>query len=63
MGVAAIAYLGFMGISWAITYFSYIAMSFGSWLRYSFLPYSWEVALALGVLWFLYSAVTNSKNS
>jgi len=63
VGVAAIAYLGFMGIAWAVRSVSYIFSGFGYWLRNDFLPYSWEIALALGVLWFLWSAVTNSKNN
>jgi hypothetical protein len=63
MGVAAIAYLGFLGASWALSAFSHVAMGFFYWVRSSLLPMSWEIALAIGVLWFLGSAVFSSRNS
>jgi hypothetical protein len=63
MGVAAVAYIGFLGATWALGSFSRAASGFFYWVRYSFLPMSWEIALAVGVLWFLGSAVFSSRNS
>jgi hypothetical protein len=63
MGVAAVCYVGFWGISWALKALSYTASSFFYWVQYSFLPMSWEIALGAGLVWFLWSAVTNSRNA
>jgi hypothetical protein len=63
MGVAAVAYIGFLGASWALSAFSRAASGFFYWVRFNLLPMSWEIALAIGVLWFLGSAISSSRNS
>lgn len=63
VGVAGVAYVSFLGLSWVLSALANVTSGFISWMRYSLLPNSWQIALALGVLWLLWSAVTSSRDN
>jgi hypothetical protein len=60
-GVAATAYLIFRSLSWALFVFASIAQSFAYWIKWNFIPWSEEVAIGLGIVFLIFTAVTTSR--
>jgi hypothetical protein len=63
VGVAAIVGIAFWAISWGLGAFSRILQTVVYFIRFVLLPYSWQIALAVGVLYLLFAAVTSSRNA
>lgn len=63
VGFATIAYVLFQLLARGLYAFSTIAASLATWTKYSFLPWSEELAIGLGVAFLLVTAVTTSRNS
>ena len=61
-GVAAIAYLIFRSLSWALFAFASVAQSLAYWTKWYFIPWSEEVAVGLGVAFLIFTAVTTSRD-
>ncbi|HLO51870.1 MAG TPA: hypothetical protein VK211_25900 [Kamptonema sp.] len=61
-GVAAIAYGIFQLLAQALYAFARIAESFSQWVKWSFLPWSDEIAIGLGVAFLIVTAVTTSRD-
>jgi hypothetical protein len=62
-GLAAIAYVLFQLLAQALYAFARIAESFSHWVKWSFLPWSEEIAIGLGVAFLVVTAVTSSRRS
>lgn len=62
VGVAAIAYGIFQLLAQALYAFARIAESFSRWVKWSFLPWSDEIAIGLGVAFLIVTAVTTSRD-
>ncbi len=63
VGVAAITYLLLLAIGWGIEAILRIIESFSQWYRYYAINWIEEAAIALGIIWFIISAVSSSKES
>jgi hypothetical protein len=63
VGIAAIAGMAFLAISWSLGALSRILQTVVYFVQSVLLPYSWQAALALGVLYLLFAAVTSSRNA
>ena len=61
VGVAAIAGIAFWAISWGLGALSRILQTAIFYVQFVLLPYSWQAALAVGVLYLLFAAVTSSR--
>jgi len=57
VGVAAIAYILLLALGWGIEAILRLIESFSRWYWIE------EAAIALGIIWFLISAVSSSKDS
>jgi hypothetical protein len=63
VGVAAIVAMAFLAISWSLGALSRILQTVVYFVQFVLLPYSWQAALALGLLYLLFAAVTSSRNA
>ncbi len=55
VGVASIAYVFFLSLSWALSALTRATFGFTYWMRYTLQPNSWLIAIALGVVWLLWA--------
>jgi hypothetical protein len=62
IGVAAIAYLLFQALAWAMEAILRIAETFSQWYRFTAVPWAEEAAIAIGVIYFIIAAVVNSRS-
>jgi hypothetical protein len=63
VGVAAIAYILLLALGWGIEAILRLIESFSRWYRFYAINWIEEAAIALGIIWFLISAVSSSKDS
>lgn len=61
VGVAAITYLTFQALAWGLEAILNILESFARWYRLQGIDLAEEVALAVGAIFFILSAIINSK--
>ncbi len=63
VGVAAIVYILLQALGWGIESILRLIESFSRWYRFYAIHWIDEASIALGILWFLISAVFSSKDS
>lgn len=63
VGVAAVAYIIFRSLYWVLYHLAQLMSSFSSWLKWTALPWSEEIAIGLGVAYLIFAAVMSSRNS
>lgn len=63
LGVAAVVYLLFQAFAWGMEEVLHLLESFSVWFRYYAVPISEEAAIALGLLYLIFSAVINSRSN
>jgi hypothetical protein len=61
LGIAALCYITLQGLSIIARSLAMILQSFSFWVQAYLVPHSWQVAIAIGVLYLLYVAVTTSR--
>ncbi len=57
LGIGALCYLVLQGLSRIVSSLSSVFASFNYWIRWQLLPHTWQIAIALGLLYLLYTAV------
>jgi hypothetical protein len=62
LGLVSLGYLVFQAIAWALRSFFRMTQGLGYWVQTSLLHHGWQIAIAIGVLYLLYTAVTTSRN-
>lgn len=63
VGVAAVAYILFRSLTWALEAFARIAGTLARWVHYQLVPWSEEAAFALGVTYLVIAAVIASRRN
>jgi hypothetical protein len=61
--IAALVYVLFQIISWGLGSFLRVIESFSRWYRYHGVPWAEETAIAFGLLYLFFVAVTSSKSN
>lgn len=61
IGLVAICYLVLQALGWGLNSVAALAQSFSFWVRYILIPHAWQIALASGVIYLLFTAVATSK--
>lgn len=62
MGLMAICYLVLQALGWGLNSLVYLTQGFSFWVKYTLIPHAWQIALAIGVIYLLLTAVTTSKD-
>lgn len=60
LGIVALCYILLQLGTWILNSVLSITAGFGYWLRYTVTPHAWQIAIALGILYLLYTAITSS---
>ncbi|MCU0527453.1 MAG: hypothetical protein MUF72_21820 [Elainella sp. Prado103] len=58
LGIVALCYILLQLFTWIMNSLFRITAGLGSWLRYTVAPHAWQIAIAAGVIYLLYTAVT-----
>ena len=61
-GIAAIAWVLLQGLNLILDALVRLMTSFAFWVRIFFIPHSTEVAIGIGVIFLIFTAVTSSKD-
>jgi hypothetical protein len=62
LGIVAACYILLQALFWITNSAFWITQSFGYWLRYILLPHTWQIAIAAGVIYLLYTALTSGRS-
>ncbi len=62
VGITAIAWALLQGIVYVLDALVKLMSSLATWTRIFFVPYSIQVAIGIGVVYLLYTAVTTSRD-
>ena len=62
IGLVALCYLVLQALGWGLNSLSILAASFSYWVRFTLIPHGWQIALAIGVVYLLLTAVTTSRD-
>ena len=62
VGIAAIAWALLQGITYILDALVKLMSSLAIWTRVFFVPYSIQVAIGIGVVYLIYTAVTTSRD-
>jgi hypothetical protein len=62
VGIAAIAYILFQALGWGLESVLRLIESFSRWYRFSAIVWIEEASIAIGVIWFILSAVISSRD-
>ena len=57
LGIVALCYLVLQGLSRVVSSLSNVLASFNYWMRWQLLPNVWQIAIAIGLLYLLYTVV------
>ncbi len=61
LGIVALCYITLQAFSWITVSVLRITQGFGSWIRYTVLPHTWQIAIAVGLVYVLYTAATSGR--
>ncbi len=63
VGITAIAWALLQGLTYILDALAKLATVAAVWTRAFFIPYSTQVAIGIGVVYLIYTAVTTSKDN
>ncbi len=62
VGITTIAWVLLQGITYILDALVNLMSSLAAWTRIFFIPYSIQVAIGIGFVYLLYTAITTSRN-
>jgi hypothetical protein len=59
LGIVALCYIMLQALSWITISIFRITQGLGYWMRYTLLPHAWQIAIAMGLVYLVYTAATS----
>ncbi len=63
LGIVALCYFVLQALTWIATSLFSITQGLNYWLLYTLLPHAWQIAMAIGIIYLLLTAVTGRRGS
>ncbi len=61
LGIVALCYIVLQAFSWILSSLFRITQGLGYWVRYTLIPHSWQIAIAIGIVYLLYTALNGRR--
>jgi hypothetical protein len=61
LGLVALCYLILQSLSWISVSLLRITQGFGYWFYSTLLPHTWQIAIAIAIIYLLYTATTSRR--
>jgi hypothetical protein len=61
LGLVALCYITLQALSWIFSSVFRITQGLGYWFRYTLMPHTWQIAIAIGIVYLLYTAATDRR--